>query len=122
MATRGLLNQGSRATRLVCGLAPGAPVGAEDDGLKVPHSDDGDAREGLTFARERPYTAFVARTGRPPRERSVWAVNGVVANSGVESEDRGRRRGDRQRLMHPIHQSEPAHLARTGQVILRTRQ
>ena len=49
------------------------------------------------------------------------ARNSVVADSGVGSEDRVRRRGDRQRLMHPIHQSEPAHVARIGQVTHRAR-
>src|ERR1700694_4608929 len=37
------------------------------------------------------------------------------------SEDRGRGGGYRQTLMHPIHQSESAHLVRTGQDILRAR-
>ena len=90
---------------------------------------------------ERPTVMRAIRAGRPhgraetaahgfcssddekePQEKTVRARNGVVADSGVGSEDGVRRRGDRQRLMHPIHQSEPAHVARIGQVTLRARQ
>src|SRR6266852_4976165 len=57
---------------------------------------------------------------RTPRKGSVRSCTGLC--SGFWRGLGVRRRGDRQRLMHPIHQSEPAHVARTGQVTVRARQ
>jgi hypothetical protein len=57
-------------------------------------------------------------TTKDPQEKTVRARKRRVADSGVSREDTGRRRGDQERLMRPIHQSETAHLVRTAPVAL----
>ncbi len=80
------------------------------------------AQEGLTVARKRRHIAFVARmTKKDPQQKTVRARKRRVAYSGVDSNKAGGR-GDRRTLMHPIHQSEPADVARIRRVTHRARQ
>src|SRR6266849_9062626 len=75
--------------------------------MEARRNDDSNAREkGLTVGRKRPCTAERKRAGVSTRLCSgFWRGLGV------------RRRGDRQRLMNPTHESEPAQVARIRQVI-----